>query len=996
MLLGLPWRCSASGMFAETGTNDFYAIMLKKVTSLMNRVYDSHNSILKVVGAVWITQGAAEMYFILLAALLGSAATSVLRQGDTTNEEYAARYNLPRETTPTFYDVTLYFDPDNEAYFYGNVSIRIVPNRETSEIVLHATDITVDDIEVLTTVNNVANTNIYNDHSLATDDTHFLRINVSQPLLTGQVYIVNINYIGQYATNMFGVYISTYVENGIPRKLVTSQLQPTFARRAFPCYDEPAIKARFKTSIVAPESYTVIRTNMPEIGNATEPGGWVRHEFAVTEVMSTYLLAYLVSNFEHVSNEGNQIYRVPFKVFSRPGTTDYAAFAMDFGQRNMIALESYTEFDYVFPKLDKAAVPDFAAGAMENWGLVIYREAALLVQDGVTTTSTRQNVARIITHENMHMWFGNEVSPYSWTYTWLNEGFANFFESFATDMVLPEWRMMDQFVLNVQNVFQNDAVLSINPMTHPVFTPSQVLGTFNAVAYQKSGSVIRMIQHFMTPELFRQALAHYIRTMSRQAAQPADLYRSLQATLDNSTHSIPFTIEAVLTRWTNQGGFPVLTVTRSAPTANSLVFEQERFLTDRSLSSNDRWHVPVNVVLNTNPDFSDTRPDGWVGLNFPATSLDVRGLDGAQWYIVNKQQTGYYRVNYDEANWRALTQVMTSNHSAIHVLNRAQIIDDSFNLARNGRLSYVHPLQIATYLRNELDYIPWAAANSAFNYLDVVLSGTNVYSLFQRFLLEMSAASYERLSFDVTANEEHVTAYHRNIILDINCRNGNSACVNRSMELLAQVQNGGSIGPDIQTVVYCSSLRGGSAANFDFLWELYQGTDDSSARTMLLNALGCTANQEKRAFYLQQIIATDSPVREQDRHTIAVSVINSGSQNMDVALDFIVENFNLIQSNVQGLSGTTNILNALARRLTTTSHSQKIDDLVSRHTAVFTAGEIAAIAAIRENIAASISWSDQNLEHVESWIINYYTDSASAMTASFLILLSMLVALLNH
>nr|ADL38969.1 aminopeptidase N2 [Diatraea saccharalis] len=939
------------------------------------------------------------MYLVLLGALLGSVASSTIPVVEPRNEDLAAMYNLPRETTPTFYDVTLYLDPDNEEYFYGNVSIRIVPNIATNVIVLHAMEMSIENIEVLTTTNNIINTNnnIYLSHELATDDTHLLRIHLAETLIESRIYILNINYVGQYATNMFGIYVSNYVENGIQQKLITSQLQPTFARRAFPCYDEPAIKAVFKTTIVSPASYTVVRTNMPEINNSTDPDGWVRHEFQDTEIMSTYLLAYLVSNFEHVSNEENPIYRVPFKVFSRPGTKENAEFAMDFGQKNMVKLEEYTEFDYVFPKLDKVAVPDFAAGAMENWGLVVYREVALLVTEGVTTTATRQNIGRIICHENMHMWFGNEVSPYSWTYTWLNEGFANFFENFATDLVLPEWRMMDQFVINMQNVFQSDAVISINPMTHPVFTPSQILGTFNAVAYQKSGSVIRMIQHFMTPELFRQGLVHYIKNMHRKAAQPADLYRSLQHVLQNSNHSIPFSIESILTRWTTQGGFPVLNVTRSSAAANSLVFQQERYLTDRSLSSPDRWHVPINVVLNDNPDFSDTKPDGWVSVSITATSIDVPGLSGAEWYIVNKQQTGYYRVNYDEANWRALTQVLANNHNVIHVLNRAQIIDDSFNLARNGRLSYAHPFQIATYLVNEEDYIPWASANAAISYLDVVLSGTEVYELFQRFILELTAPSYERLTFNPSPSEEHVTPYYRNIILDLNCRYGNGHCVNTSMQLLQQVQTGSTLNPDIQTLVYCSGLRGGNAANFDFLWGLYTETTDSSAQAILLNALGCTSNEEKRTFYLRQMIDENSLVREQDRHTIAVATINSGPENMEYALDFIIENFPSIQPNVQGLTGTTNILNALARRLTTTSHLQKINAFATSHANIFTAGELASIAAIRENIAASVSWNDQNLNNVESWINDYYyTGSASAMTASIVVLLSFFVTLFNQ
>ncbi|KAL4705520.1 hypothetical protein ACJJTC_011462 [Scirpophaga incertulas] len=929
--------------------------------------------------------------FVLL-ALLGCAVASSMGQ----NTDLAALYQLPQETRPTHYDISLFLDPDNSESFYGNVTIRIVATTTTNEIVLHAMEL---DIQMISVHNERVQEDIYVSHELAEDDTHFLRIKLNETMTVYTVYILKIDFVGKYATNMFGIYLSTYagLDGQSDGKLITSQLQPTFARRAFPCYDEPALKAIFKTTIYAPATYSVVRTNMDEpIATRRADGDyWVKHEFKETLVMSTYLLAFLVSNFDYIHNEENALYRVPFRIYSRPGTQDAAKFALSFGQLNMEALENYTQFEYAFPKMDKVAVPDFAAGAMENWGLVIYREAALLFTEGVTTTSTKQGIASIICHENMHMWFGNEVSPISWTYTWLNEGFANFFQSFATDLVLPEWRMMDQYVLAMQNVFQADAVQSTNPMNFEVYTPSQILGTFNAVAYQKSGSVIRMMQHFLTPEVFQKGLIRYLRTYSRKAVIPDDLLLSFQAALDESEHRLPDSIRMIMYGWTVRSGFPVVKASRSASSANSLILQQERYLTDSSISSNNIWFIPINVVLSNNPDFSDTKPDAWMYLE-EVNRVDIIGLSEVEWYIINKQQTGYYRVNYDEENWMALARVLNSSHEVVHLLNRAQIIDDSFNLARTGRLPYRYPMQIARYLVKEKDYIPWASANAAFNYLDAVLSGSDVYDLYKQFLLDLTAPLYESLTFTASNEEEHVTAYHRNIILNINCRFGNTACVSRASELLQAYKNGGSLNPDIQTLVFCSGLRGGDESNFEYLWSLLLETTDSTLVSVLLSALGCTSNSDTRDFYLKQIIDEDSPIREQDRHSIAVSVINSGHENMEAALDFIVENFNLIQNNVQGLSGTRNILTALSNRLTTKAHADKIDELVRKHGNIFTAAEEASIGAIRENIAASTNWREKNLDVVTSWLKDYYKDGASAMTAGFLVIISIAVTLFNY
>ncbi|VVD01646.1 unnamed protein product [Leptidea sinapis] len=754
--------------------------------------------------------------------LFGLTAGDPIRTRDASYEHYV----LPGESYPTFYDVSLVIDPDYHENFNGSAVIRIIPNQNVQEIVLHAMAMTISRIALFSESN--TNLDLFSSYTLVTDDTHFLRIRSNALLLQNQPYSLHIEYTATYAENMFGVYVSTFEQPGVGTvNLVTSQLQPTFARRAFPCYDEPSYKAQFRMTIYAPAAYPVVRTNMPQkTTNLIKPEipNFVKYEFEDTVVMSSYLLAYLVSNFDHLSNEGNQIYDIPFRVYSRPGTQNTAIFALDFGQRNMMALENYTEFRYALPKLDKAAVPDFAAGAMENWGLVIYREVALLVTEGVTTTATKQNIGRIICHENMHMWFGNEVSPVSWTYTWLNEGFANFFENFGTDL----------------------------------YCDSNIVSFYLFIA----GSVIRMMQHFLTPEIFRQGLVHYL--------------RSFHESLDNTR----------------------------------------------------RFSCPNCGTTGT-------------------------------YCTISIYSSGYYRVNYDTANWRALANVLLRSHEDIHLLNRAQIIDDAFNLARNGRLNYEYAFEVSRYLTNESDYIAWGAANAAFNYLDV------------QYILELSAPLYESLGFIAKDNEEHVTAFHRNIILDINCRNGNQQCISTF-----------TLNPDIQTVVFCSGLRGGDVENFNFLWNMYQTSSDSSVQAILLNSLGCTSNETLR----------DS---EQDRHSIVVSVTNSSPENMEAALDFVLENFAAIQPRVQGLTGTTNILNTFARRLTSRQHSEKIEEFERRYNNIFSAGERASVAAIKENIAASITWSENYYNQVNTWLNTNYGSSASTIGCSLVLLVSVFLTIIR-
>nr|AWT22996.1 aminopeptidase N [Hyphantria cunea] len=936
------------------------------------------------------------MYLLPLFLLLGTAVSAASSQQV---DDRAERYLLPNDVLPSFYDLILFFDPNNPASFSGEVTITASVASTTNQIVLHAMEMTINEIQV-TLVQPTGSGNLYSNYSQAPDDTHLLRIQLTQQLLVGQTISIRITYVGQYAANMFGAYVSTYVQNGQTVSLVTSQLQPTFARRVFPCFDEPALKAIFRTTIYSRPTHTVVRTNMPYRADQLKPNvaGWDKYEFQDTPIMSTYLHGFLVSNFESVTNE-QQIFNVTFSVYSRPGTRDSTAFAMEFGQENMVSLVDYYDFLYELPKLDKVAVPDFAAGAMENWGIVIYREVALLVTDGVTTTASKQSVGRLITHENVHLWIGNEVTPISWTYLWLSEGFATFFDHHAIDFIRPSWRMDDQFLLILQNVFQADAVQSVNPMTFPVYTPAEILGTFNAVAYQKSASVIRMLQHILTPEVFQLGVRIYIRAMSRRAAHPSDLYLHFQNAVVQANYSIPYTVSQILEPWVNQGGFPVLTIERSASAGNSVVVSQERYLTARS-NSTERWLVAVNWVLSTSPDFSDTSPMQWIVQPLPARAIDIPGLSSAEWFIFNKQQTGYYRVNYDVANWIAIAGALQTNHEVIHVLNRANLLDDAFNLARNGRLNYNVAFNLSRYLIEEKDYIPWGAVNPSFTHLEVALSASDAYPAFQNYLRNLTAPLYQELGFEASATEGHVIAFHRNIILGINCRHGNTDCVNTASQLLEDLKNNRiqSLNPDIQTLVFCSALRGGSEENFNYLWEMYLRSTDSGQQSILLNALGCTSNEERRTFYLNQVIASDSQVREQDRHTIVVSVINSSPESLDAALDFIHENFHLIQPRVQGLTGTTNILNALGRRLTTQAHLTRVRQFVERHSSVFTAGELAAIGGAQENIAASITWTAENEASVEAWLNENFGsgNGAAAITSSLVVLISVILAIFNN
>ncbi|XP_029162416.1 aminopeptidase N-like [Nylanderia fulva] len=527
---------------------------------------------------------------------------------------------LPKAVVPDSYELWLIpFIWEGNFTFHGEVKILVNVTSDTNNVTLHAVDMMIDEgftniREYSATSNKTKIIRIVEQRN--DTDRQFHVIKTSDTLSRGKQYVVHLKFIGYLNDYLQGFYRSSYMVGNQTRWIATTQFQATDARRAFPCFDEPALKAKFQINIARPRNMTSI-SNMPRKGAPMPVPGlhtyvWDHYERSVP--MSTYLVAFIVSDFDvRRSEDGN------FGVWARQEAISQSQYSLNIGPKILKYFEEYFQIKFPLPKMDMVALPDFSAGAMENWGLITYRETAMLYQEGVSTSTSKQRVATVVSHELAHQWFGNLVTPSWWTDLWLNEGFASYVEYIGIDAVEPSWKVLEQFVIHdLQNVFSLDALESSHPISIEVGHPDEISEIFDRISYGKGASIIRMMDHFLTTKVFKQGLTNYLKGKAYQSAEQNDLWYALtQQAHKDKVLEPSVTVKEIMDTWTLQTGFPVITVARNYNN-NSAMLTQERFLLRNGTTqvttspSEPLWWVPITYTSEKQLNFSNTQPIAWM------------------------------------------------------------------------------------------------------------------------------------------------------------------------------------------------------------------------------------------------------------------------------------------------------------------------------------------------------------------------------------------------
>lgn len=584
-------------------------------------------------------------------------------------------YRLPTTARPTRYDVRLRPSLD-DASFTGSVDIHLDVEEPTDVLVLNADDLTIEACEI--------------DGVAATwqldAPTERLVVTAASPIEAGEHRLV-IRFEGVLNDKLCGFYRSTYHDaDGKEHVIATTQMESTDCRKAFPCWDEPEFKAVFGITLDVADGLTAI-SNGPEIERTTADGRTVIR-FADTMSMSTYLVAFVVGALEFSATV--DVDGIPLRVVHVPGKGHLTDLGLDVGAFCLRWFQDYYGIAYPSDKVDLVALPDFAAGAMENLGCITFRESLLLVDPATSTQFEQQNVADVVAHELAHMWFGDLVTMRWWNGIWLNEAFATFMEIAACDAYRPDWQRWTAFGAERSVAFETDSLHSTRPVEFEVNSPDDCEGMFDVLTYQKGGALLRMLEQYLGEDRFRDGVSHYLRIHAYANTETNDLWDAIEETSGDP-------VRRIMDSWIWQPGYPLVSVTVvDHDGVPAVQLAQRRFSFDDA-PSDQLWAIPVHVA--NGGDTTSVLLDGATSEPLPLT--DPNGA-----VIVNAGGHGFFRVDYSEdlrSRFDATTLASMSS------LERYGLVDDAWSATVAGRLSATDLLTFVETFVDERDHTVWQA-----------------------------------------------------------------------------------------------------------------------------------------------------------------------------------------------------------------------------------------------------------------------------------------------
>lgn len=821
--------------------------------------------ILIIIGVATVC-GAVIFYFIGVhnATCDDIPAISPIREGNTLNisgttpskhgQHAEEDGRLPRHIEPMLYRLELFPDiygnDSSQFHFTGTMWLKFKCTERSRNITMNINKLEL--VEASISVGTLLSADGIGDaievvgHEINVE-WQFLIIYLDEMIATGVEYFVSMNFTGPLKTDFAGFYLSTFPQRTVKKYMAATQFSPTDARKAFPCLDEPNRKAEFEITLVR-RSDMVSISNMPLAATHTRGTTFVADVYQRTPKMSTYLLAMVVGDLVSITRQARQ--GLNYTSWAGIEYINKTEYVLTFGANILSFFEHYFGINFPLPKQDILAVPETAVGAMENWGLIIFTQDRILYQEGENSLNNLMKSSITISHELAHQWFGNLVSANWWSDLFLKEGFAVYFSDVGISDVYPAWNVMDQFATRyMHSVFDDDGLVTSHPVYKELSDTTDIRQVFDSISYTKGGCMIRMLHFILGDTDFQLGLKRYLQQHRYGSVGHNDLWEAIEP--PSVTYYHPSGVKDVMDTWILQKNYPVVTIRQMKP--GVLKIKQERFLNNPSEAVNDTdfspfnyiWKIPLTFTTNSNSSFIVTHNDIlWledkelIVIDRQLVNLDLPD----NWIIGNIQQWGYYRVNYDEKVWNTLIDQMKGSLEKIHLVNRAQIINDLFSLAKAKMVPLKTALSALEYLRLEHEYVPWIAAIKEIHYLNDLVEHTPAHDNFQYiiiFFVETVFRNLESNRLTLTMEQQLL----RSSIYDLACNLEMPMCIEQSEKAFILWKKGEvQLDPNVRLTILCSSIKESTVSDWNFVLHRYNTTLNIDEKNAYLNALTCTKN----------------------------------------------------------------------------------------------------------------------------------------------------------
>jgi len=790
-------------------------------------------------------------------------------------------------------------------------------------------------------------------------------------------YKLKTNFTGTIRSGLQGVYLNKYTDSsGKERDGIATMFAATEARSFFPCWDQPDVKCSFDLTVLVhrTENLQVLSNMDTVVTNSSDTldefvqgnEDWSVFKFSQSPKMSTYLLCFVIGQY---SVQSRVVGPTKISVYAPLNRQEEAAFSLDTAAKCIQIFNNFFGIDYCLPKLDLIALACLSVGAMENWGLVTFRENSLLVEPTTSSNAQLQAVATIVAHEISHQWFGNLVTMKWWSDLWLNEGFATFMQYYAVDKIFPQFLLWEQFCSDVLiPSLQLDALENSHPIKVEVSNPHEIDEIFDKISYRKGASVIRMLHSVLGEETFTRGIRVYMQTYKYNNACTQDLWNSLRSvsTID---------VARLMDCWVNNVGFPIIKVyMANRITGDVVVVSQERFSAAHKCNDGLVWHVPISVCVQ-----AVSQTDGNVSqVTLPTVILTERSLEiaippGLKFSVksdsrcfikMNPGFVSYYRTEYSKELSSCLERGIADQ--SLPPVDRLSTLEDKVSLVLGERGNTVALMRLISRLNSEDSFLVWKNLSSFFHVLRcIVWSSEELSDRFDRFVVAVMLPCLERIGWSKMTGESHLKSMLRGLLI---CQLGTRGCtmVESKCQMLfnSWLGEGGvecEVEPGLREVVMKVAMS--SCAQHQSLDSLLKLLDVPQERNRVLHSLGYSKNKDVLVRVLE--FSLSPRLRDQE----AVMVIESVCQNrmgVSLAWQFFKEHINEFLARYgHGLFLMSKLIKCVTENFSTEEELTSVSEFFAKHPEI---GCERTIRQAKENVSLNLYWKNRDVDSVASFL----------------------------